>query len=95
MPGLLYTKIGYITVLYVSYKDNLNCRPVNLNSLIIYWDSLQQCKFAKETRIFLIALMNNTAYCEYRFSQYMIASDCGLVSVEKEVYVVTCGLAKY
>ena len=29
MPGLLYTKIGYITVLCVSYKDNLNCRPAN------------------------------------------------------------------
>ena len=27
MPGLLYTKTGYITVLSVSYKDNFDCRP--------------------------------------------------------------------
>ena len=29
-------KSDTITVLYVRYKDNLNCRPVILNLLIIY-----------------------------------------------------------
>jgi hypothetical protein len=31
IPSLLYTKTGYITLLYVGYKDNLNCRPANFN----------------------------------------------------------------
>ena len=59
MPGLLYTKIGYITVLCVSYKDNLNCRPANLNSLIIYWDKFTAMLSAKETHNFSLSALIN------------------------------------
>ena len=44
MPGLLYTKIGYITVLCVGYKDNLNCRPAKFKfAYQLVGTSLQQC----------------------------------------------------
>ena len=42
MPGLLYTKTGYITVLCVSYKDNLNCRPAKFKfAYYLFGTSLQ------------------------------------------------------
>ena len=70
MPGLLYTKIEYITVLCVSYKDNLNCRPAKTkyachlltdsNASLIEKHIIFLCHFNKIIRVIMSTNLAHT-----------------------------------
>ena len=58
MPELMYTKTGYTTVLRVSYKDNLNCRPVKSKfAYHLLEQAYNNANLLKKHVIFLVTLM--------------------------------------
>ena len=58
MPRLLYTKTEYITVLCVSYKDNLNCRPAKFKfAYHLMGQVYNNANLLKKHVIFIVALI--------------------------------------